>query len=364
MFNRILTLIIKEWILLFRDSKTRVILMLPVVVQVVVFPFAATLDVTNATIGILNEDNGHVSTELIHKLDESSIFSKTIMLTSSNQINNLIDNQIASLIVKIPQDFSRNALNNKKMNIQVILDGRNSNSAQIIANSIQEIVYQYQREKLQIGQSDLIIRHWYNPNLNYKWFVLPSLIAMITTIGVLLVTSLSIAREREQGTLDQVLVSPLTTGELFVGKAVPALLVAIMQGSIILFCSILLYRIQFQGEMLLLYGCMIVYTLSLVGFGLLISALCATQQQAFIGIIFFMVPAILLSGYIAPVENMPFWLQEVTWINPVRHFTHIAKQVYLKGADFHIIAPNFYALILIIISTGSLAYFMFKRKMS
>ena len=172
----------------------------------------------------------------------------------------------------------------------------------------------YQQEllegKAKPNNSKLVVRNWYNPNLDYKWFVVPSLIAMITTIGVMIVTSLSVAREREQGTLDQLLVSLATAN--FVGKAVPALIVATLQATIVLAIGIWAYQIPFAGSLLLFYFTMVIYGLSLVGFGLLISSLCATQQQAFIGVFVFMMPAILLSGYVSPVENMPQWLQDLT----------------------------------------------------
>ncbi|WP_165456851.1 ABC transporter permease [Klebsiella pneumoniae] len=188
--------------------------------------------------------------------------------------------------------------------------------------------------------------------------------AMITTIGVMIVTSLSVAREREQGTLDQLLVSPLATWQIFVGKAVPALIVATLQATIVLAIGIWAYQIPFAGSLLLFYFTMVIYGLSLVGFGLLISSLCATQQQAFIGVFVFMMPAILLSGYVSPVENMPQWLQDLTWINPIRHFTDITKQIYLKDASLEIVWGSLWPLLVIAATTGSAAYAMFRRKIA
>jgi ABC-2 type transport system permease protein len=206
-----------------------------------------------------------------------------------------------------------------------------------------------------------VIRNWYNPNLDYKWFVVPSLIAMITTIGVMIVTSLSVAREREQGTLDQLLVSPLATWQIFVGKAVPALVVATFQATIVLLAGILAYKIPFAGSLLLFYFTMLIYGLSLVGFGLLISSLCSTQQQAFIGVFVFMMPAILL-GICLACREYAGWLQDLTWINPIRHFTDITKQIYLKDASFAIIWQSVWPLLVITATTGSVAYAMFRRK--
>lgn len=241
-----------------------------------------------------------------------------LLLNGAQEIAPTIDQQKALLLVRFPTDFSRRLAAGDGTSLQIILDGRRSNSAQIAANYVQQIVGQYQQEIAPTptvqgqGQSGLVIRNWYNPNLDYKWFVVPSLIAMIVTIGVLIVTSLSVAREREQGTLEQLLVSPLAIWQIFIGKAVPAMIIAIFQASIVLAIGIFFYQIPFAGSLMLFYGAMLVYTLSLVGFGLLISSLCATQQQAFIGVFVFMMPAILLSGYVSPVENMPVWLQDLT----------------------------------------------------
>ncbi|HEY0208262.1 ABC transporter permease [Acerihabitans sp.] len=368
MFFRLWTLIVKELQSLLREPQTRAILIVPVIMQVLLFPFAATLEVTHATIAVYSEDSGQASVELAQRFARAKAFSSVVWLRNPGEIQGTLDNQRALLVVRFPAQFSRNLAAGAPAPLQLLLDGRNSNSAQIAANYIQQVIHDYQLEltarQAKPNNSELVIRNWYNPNLDYKWFVVPSLIALIVTIGVLIVTSLSVAREREQGTLDQLLVSPLTTGQIFIGKAVPALVVASVQASIVLIIGILGYRIPFAGSLPLFYGAMLIYGLSLVGFGLLISSLCSTQQQAFIGVFVFIMPAILLSGYVAPVENMPPWLQTLTWINPVRHFTDITKEIYLKDADFAVIWHSLWPLLVITATTGSGAYWLFRRKIA
>ncbi|QIQ22431.1 ABC transporter permease [Zophobihabitans entericus] len=364
---RIVTLVKKELLLLFKEKQTRMILIMPVFLQVIIFPFAATLNVTNATIGVYREDTGQASYEIIQRLIKTEAFSTILFLDSAEQVENAINRGDILLSVNFPGDFTARLVRQDNPQVQVILDGRHSNSAQIAANYVQQVIMQYQQESVcqlqgNCDSNQLIIRHWFNPNLDYKWFVLPSLVALITTIGVLIVTALSIAREREQGTFEQLLVSPLTTLQIFIGKAIPALIVATAQGTVILVVGIFAYQIAFQGSLLLYYFCILAYGLSLIGFGLLISALCSTQQQAFIGIIVFLVPAILLSGYIAPVENMPEFLQHITVINPVRHFTELTKEIYLKNVSFAIIWKSLYPLFLIAMATSSFAYFIFKKR--
>lgn len=363
MFHRLWTLIRKELQSLLREPQTRAILILPVLIQVILFPFAATLEVTNATIAIYDEDNGEHSVELTQRFARASTCAAAEKPTGDPPDHR---HTKALLLVRFPADFSRKLDTFQTAPLQLILDGRNSNSAQIAANYLQQIVKNYQQELLEgkpkPNNSELVVRNWYNPNLDYKWFVVPSLIAMITTIGVMIVTSLSVAREREQGTLDQLLVSPLTTGQIFIGKAVPALIVATFRATIVLAIGIWRIKSLFAGSLALFYFTMVIYGLSLVGFGLLISSLCSTQQQAFIGVFVFMMPAILLSGYVSPVENMPVWLQNLTWINPIRHFTDITKQIYLKDASLDIVWNSLWPLLVITATTGSAAYAMFRRK--
>lgn len=367
MFYRVLTLIIKELRSLLRDPQTRVILVLPVIFQVLLFPFAATLEVNNATIAVYSEDNGPASVELTQRFTRANAFSRLLLLKNPQEVAPIIERQRALLLIRFPADFSRKLLRGEKSFIQVILDGRNSNSAQIAAGYIEQITRDYQQELLGqqslLNNSQLVVRNWYNPNLEYKWFVVPSLIAMIATIGVLTVTSLSVTREREQGTLEQLLVSPLNTWPIFIGKAVPALIVAIFQATLVLLIGIFGYQIPFAGSLLLFYFAMLIYGSSLVGVGLLISSFCMTQQQAFIGVFVFLMPSVLLSGYVSPVENMPPWLQDLTWINPIRHFTEIAKTLYLKDAGFSIIWVNMWPLLLVTVIASGIAYRIFKKRM-
>jgi len=233
---------------------------------------------------------------------------------------------------------------------------------------VESIIQSYNNERLvaegQVAPSEIILRHWFNPNLNYKFFVLPSLVAMITTISVLIVTSLSIAREREQGTFDQLLVSPLTPGMIMVGKTVPAVIVALIQGTIILLAAVILYRVPFEGSLLLLYLSIFFYAIAVSGIGLLISSVCETQQQAFLGVFTFMMPAVMLSGYAAPIDNMPEWLQVITEANPLRHLIVIVKSIFLKGSSTEFVLDHVWPLLLIALITNIAANWMFRRKIA
>jgi len=364
--SRVAALIRKELQTLLRDRQGRLLLIMPVLLQLAVFPFAATLEVKNNTLAVFNEDAGAESVELIQRLAQAQAFTSILYLRSEADQRRAIDQQQALVVLRFPPDFSRAVATDQPARIQAIFDGRRSNSAQIAVGYVNLILQDYLtdsgRPTRPAALSELVVRHWFNPNLDYVFHIIPSLVAIITTIGTLVVTSLSVAREREQGTFDQLLVSPLTPGMIMVGKTIPALLLAIFQASIILSAGVFVYRIPFQGSLLLLYGSMVFYILALAGFGLLISSICSTQQQAFLGVFSFMMPAVLLSGFPSPVENMPLWLQYLDWFNPLRHFIVIVKGVFLKDLGVAGLFSSLWPLLVIATLTLATANWMFRRR--
>lgn len=366
MFDRLVPLILKELQLLLRDPQSRRLLIVPVVLQLVLFPFAATLEVKNSTLAVYNQDQGARSIELLQRFARAAAFPKLDLVHSERELTEAIDSQSALIALQFPADFSRRIEANGSAPIQAVLDGRKSNSAQVALGYLSTIVSDYVAERGEsrgaTPSSTLIVRNRYNPNLEYSWFVLPSLVAIITTIGSLVVTALSVAREREQGTFDQLLVSPLTPGLIMLGKAVPAAMVALVQGSVIAAAAVFVFGVPFTGSVLVLYFSMLVYALSLAGFGLLISSVCSTQQQAFLGVFTFVVPAVMLSGYIAPVENMPPLLRGASYVDPLRHFIVIVKGLFLKSYDFSLVWPNLLPLLGIALLTMTLAYIVFRRR--
>jgi ABC-2 type transport system permease protein len=368
MFSRIATLVRKELQALLRDRQGRMLLIVPVLLQLAIFPFAATLQVKNNTLGVLNEDGGPEAFELVARFSQAQAFSRILSFRNETEMREAIDSQQALVVLRFPPGFSRELAAHRPVTLQAILDGRRSNSGQVATGYLRRMLQDYLIERnLAAGQpanSEIIVRHWYNPNLDYVRHIIPCLVAIITTISTLVVTSLSIAREREQGTFDQLLVSPLTPGMIMVGKAVPAFLVAAAQATIILVAGVFVYRIPFQGAVWLLYASMIFYILALVGIGFLISSLCATQQQAFLGVFSFIMPAILLSGFPSPVENMPLWLQYLDWFNPLQHFIVVVKGVFIKGLGPAQIVQSLWPLLVIGFLTLSAANWLFRRRLN
>ncbi|HYA65414.1 MAG TPA: ABC transporter permease, partial [Burkholderiaceae bacterium] len=292
MLHRLGTLIRKELLAQLRDPRSRRLLIMPILLQLLVFPFAATMEVKNNVLAVYNLDSGSASTELLQRFAQTRAFPKMVYVNGEAQVRKVVDEQRAMLVLQIPSDFSRNLATGAPAQLQVIIDGRRSNAAQVAFGYVQNIVDDFVAERGGRTPSTLELRNWFNPNLDSKWFLLPSLVAVITTLGCLIVTAMSVAREREQGTFEQLLVSPLTPAVIMVGKAVPALMIAIVQASIILSAAVFAYRIPFQGLVPLLYLAIVLYGLALVGIGLLISSLCSTQQQAFLGVFGFVMPAI------------------------------------------------------------------------
>ena len=361
MWRRLLWLIIKELQAIAGSRQGRLLLVVPVLLQLLVFPFAATLEVKHASLAVYNQDGGAASLELIKRLSASATFDRVVPVASQAGLRDAIDRQEALLAVVFPADFSRDLAAGRAAPLQVIVDGRRSNSGQIAGAYVGQAAADYAQERAGGAAGGVVVRNLYNPNLEFQWHVLPSLVAIITTIGCLIVTALSVAREREEGTFDQLLVSPLTPAYIMAGKALPGVLVALLQGSLIAAAAAWAYRVPFGGSLPLLLASMASYGLALAGVGLFISSISHTQQQAFLGVFSFMVPAVILSGYVSPIENMPLPLQWLARLNPLSYFIPILKGTFLKGYGFADAWPWLLPLWLIALVTLTLALRCFRR---
>lgn len=368
MWGRIKALIIKEILAVWRDKKSRAVLILPPILQLLIFSFAITLDVNNVSVGILNRDNGSLSFELIERFRGSPFFTRILTLNNISEIADVIDKEKAVIVFQFDEEFSRKLQAGETASVQAILDGRKSNTAQIVQGYASEIIQNYSQEfqrknNLPILNTALFPYNWYNPNLIYQWFTVPSLIGILSMLIGLIITGLSVARERELGTFDQLLVSPLSPSEILFGKTLPAILIGMIEGSFVAFAAIFFFKIPFEGSFLLLYFSIFVFICSIVGVGLFISSLAKTQQQAILGVFVFMPPAVMLSGFATPVENMPVWLQNFTWINPLRHFLVIVKAIFLKGIPWEIAFSHLWPMALMAVITLTGAGWFFRRRL-
>lgn len=366
MWVRIKALIVKEILTVWRDPRSRFILIVPPLIQLFVFAFAATLDVKNVPIGILNRDNGEQAFELIQRFKGSPTFSQIFYLESVSEIASFIDSQKGIMVLSIDEQFSRNLNAGQSAIVQLILDGRRSNTAQIIAGYTSVIIDQFGRDfadgrRIEQQQTQLIPRNWFNPNLIYYWYNVPCMVGVLTMLTGLIVTSLSVAREREMGTFDQLLVSPMGPLEILIGKAIPAIIIGIFEGSIILTAGIFILNVPFTGNLFMLYLSLLVFVCAAVGVGLFISSLCSTQQQAILGAYVFINPSVLLSGYATPIETMPYWLQVITYANPLRYIIVILKGSFLKAMPPSVILSNLWPIAIIALITLTASSWFFRR---
>jgi ABC-2 type transport system permease protein len=368
MWTRLKALIIKELLAVLRDPRARLILIGPPIVQLLVFSYAATLEVKNVDIAVLNRDAGHWSDELLQRIKGAPTFRTVTPVANPAALRRAIDRETVLAAIEIDPSFSRDIASGQKASLQIILDGRRSNAAQIVAGYLNQIVADLARDAVRPSHQGgartlLIARNWFNPNLDFVWYTVPNLIGVIALLIGLIVTALSIARERELGTFDQLMVSPLRTHEILIGKLLPPLLIGLVHITAYVLAALFIFEVPLRGSLALLYFSALFYLAALVGLGLFISALSATQQQAILGAFLFMVPATLLSGFATPIENMPAWLQPVTLLDPLRYFLVIIRGVFLKGLPMDEVVANTLPLLLIAIATLSAAAWLFRRRM-
>jgi ABC-2 type transport system permease protein len=368
MRQRIFFLIIKELLVALRDPKGRYILIVPPLVQLLVFSVAATQEVKNVRMAVLNKDYGTTARDLVARFEGSPNFSEVRHLRGEADIASAIDSRSVLMVLHIGPDLSRLVAAGKEATVQLILDGRRSNAAQIVAGYAQAILDAYSQEisatrPIPKPLSTVVARIWFNPNLETTWSSVPNLVAILTTVLGLVVTALSVARERELGTFDQLLVSPLRPIEIIIGKTVPALLIGLVEVTAMVLVGVFGFHVPLRGALTLLYASMLVYLAAVIGVGLFISSLSRTQQQAILGAFVFMVPAVLLSGFASPIENMPEWLQRLTLGNPVRHFLVIVKGLFLKDMPASEVLRNLWPLAVIALLTLSVATWLFRRRL-
>ena len=366
--RRILALARKEFRTLLTDRKSRMVLVVPPVVQLLVFGYAASFELNHIGYAVFNEDRGVESRELLAGFAGSDVFVPVATLSRDDQIAPLIDTGRVLLVLHIGPEFSENLLKGRSADLQVLLDGRNSNTAMLALNDVQEIVLAFsnrwnRRHGGQPPPAVLVQRAWFNPTLDSHWFIIVGIVALLNLVITLEVTALSVAREREAGTFDQLLVTPMTPFEILVGKSLPGLVIGVLEASFIITLIVFWFRIPLRGSLAALYLGLFIFLLSAIGIGLMISSLAVTQQQGLMGAFLFMVPAVILSGFATPIENMPQVVQWLTLLNPMRYFLVIVRSVFLQGATVDLLWNQYWPMLLIGLATLSLAGLMFRRRM-
>ena len=368
MWARVIALVIKEFLALLRDKQGRFVLIGPPVIQLIIFGYAATFDLKDAPYVVYDEDRSLASRELIARFAGSKAFEKVADILDEASIRPMIDNQKALLAIHIERNFERNLLQRGHAAVQVIIDGRNSNTAMLALNYVNEIIERFNKDlsqKYGIGGAParLNIHAWFNPNLESRWFIVPGIVGLLTLVVTLIVTALSIAREREAGTFDQLLVTPLSPFEILLGKTIPGMIIGLLEASFIILVTVYWFGIPLRGSILALYLGLAIFILSAIGVGLMISSFAVTQQQGLLGAFLFLVPAVTLSGFATPIANMPVIVQRLTLINPFRYFLVVVRKVFLEGAGAWLLIDQYWPMALIGIVSLSTAAWMFRRRM-
>lgn len=354
----------KELLATLKDPATRAVLLVPVIIQSLLYGYAATYNLDKVPYAYLDNSKSKTSIEFISKLDGTNVFKRVQTLMNANEIAQSIDSDKAMLVINIDSDFEKKLAKGESAPIQVITDGRNTMTAAVASGYVNDIVGEFNNERN--GGKQLInvkTRSWYNPNLITRWSFLPGMIAALTLTQVLILAGLSVAREREQGTFDQLLVTPLSSIEILIGKAIPPLLIGILQATFVLLVCVLWFKIPMSGSLLVFYLTVLIFMISCIGIGLSISAVSTSMQQVMVYTFVIMMPMILLSGLSTPIRNMPRILQIATYANPMRFEVEAIRRIYLEGSTLAQIAHNFIPMAVVAAVTLPLAVWLFRNKL-
>jgi ABC-2 type transport system permease protein len=356
MFQKVRYLFVKELIQTLRDKQMRITLIVPPILQLIIFGYAANLDVKHIRTAIQDLDQSVESRDLIGRFGSSKYFDIVSFPDTQKEIKDLINQGGITVSIEIPTDFSRKLKKGDTATVQIILDGSESNTAFIALAYVNQILSEFSTQVLlkrlnragMIGFEEAGVnlqqRTWYNPNFESRLFYVPGVIASIAFLIPIILTAQAIVREREIGTLEQIMVTPIHSWELMLGKTLPFALFGLFDVMMIAAIGIFWFEVPLRGNPFVLLLGAVFFLMSSVAIGLFISTICSTQQQAQISTFFFAMPAFTLSGFAFPIENMPEWIQYLTYANPLRYFLVIIRGVFLKGNGLDILWPQMIAL--------------------
>jgi ABC-2 type transport system permease protein len=357
MFGRLKQMLIKELIQVVRDKRTRFILIGPPIIQMLVFGYAATFEIHNVSTVVVDFDHSQESRELISRFTSSPYFNVKEQLSDAGRAHDLIDQGKTTLALEIDAGFAQKLRKGETAPLQVIVDATNSNTALIASSYVSQIAlgYAQQVQKQRIGQIApqlieqipsvrLEQRPWYNPDLRSRWFFVPGVIGSLTTLLVITLTSFAVVREREIGTLEQIMVTPIRPVEFILGKTLPFFLIGLFDALLIGAVGTFWFQIPFRGHISVLLTGAVLFLICMLGMALLISTVSSTQQQAMVTAFFVIMPTITFSGFGFPISAMPHWMQLASYAIPLRYFLVVLRATYLKGVGFDVLWPQMAAM--------------------
>ena len=362
--DRLRQMVRKEFRQTLRDPRAARILFIAPVVQLLIFGYAVTTDVRDTRTFVLDRDRSNESRQLVSALTAGGYFRVIGYGERPSELIDALDHGRALMALEIPRGFSSDLAEMRQTAVQVLVDGTNANTANVALGYATRIISRFGLARgttvaARLGTLpvtagvDFRPRAWYNPNLESRVYNVPGVIGTVTMLMALLLTSLAVVREREIGTLEQLMVSPLKPAELMLGKTLPVVFVAFVDLLIITTIALFWFDIPFRGSFPLLLLASVAYIITGLGIGLLISTVSNTQQEAFMSLFFFLLPAIMLSGFMFPVESMPVPLQRMTLLNPMRHFLVVVRGIFLRGAGWDVLYPQIVTLA--VMGTGMLS---------
>ena len=372
LFLRIRVLLVKELLQAVRDPRLFFLIVIPPMLQLLAFGYAANLDLKNIPIALYDEDNSSISRELAFAFSSSGYFRIAAHVDSPEAVTDLIDRDAVKAALHFGPDLASGVGSGRTALIQVIVAGTNSNTASLVQSYSQQIVERFNRSRLQArmdrsptlkkiipaGSEGIVrprVRIWFNESLSSRNFYVPGIIALVILVSTLNLTAMAVVREKEVGTMEQIMVTPIRPVEFILGKTIPFALIGIFQVALVTTVGVFWFGVPMRGSLALLFVSLCLYLLSCLSLGLLISTISRTQQQALVTTFFFLFPTILLSGFIFPIDNMPPIIQVVTWVNPLRYFLVIIRGVFLKGVGVSVLWPQMAALLAVGLAVMTLA---------
>ncbi len=375
MAHRILRMLIKEFLQMLRDPRMRVAIFGVPVIQMTIMAFALTTDVTNIRMAVLDMDKTPASRELIDDFTAGRYFRVTTTLDSDTGIASLLDHADVRVVLNIPAGFEQDILKERTAHVQLITDGTDSNSTAIAqgyaGNIINEFSNKQRDRRLENKgittspiQVDTVTRAWFNTNQESKYYYVPSLIATMLLIFSMLLTSIGIVREKEIGTIEQVMVTPIRGIEFILGKTIPYMITGYISMTIMLLVALVVFGVHVKGSLFLLYVLSGLYLCGNMGIALIISVSASTQQQALLTSFLILMPCVMLSGFMFPITNMPGPVQYATWLNPMRWYLVILRGIVMKSSGIRVLWPAILAQTALSFSFLVIAASRFKKTLS
>jgi drug efflux transport system permease protein len=374
MFRRIRHIIIKEFIQVLRDKKLRFFLIVPPLMQLLTYGYVVNFDIKHVAVAVFDESHTMESRQLIDRFSSTDWFHVKYFVDSKKELLHLIDRGDITMAVWIQWDFATRLRQGKSGKLQVIVDATDSNAALIVNRYAGTVIADYNQEQLTrrfdrrgqgwVGRFSLPLsiepRAWFNENLISRYSMVPGVIAMVVLLVSLMLTALSVVREKEIGTLEQILVTPIRPIELMLGKTIPFVIISVLEVIMVTAVGVLWFEVPFRGSILVLLLGTVAFLFNSVGVGLLISTVSSTQQQAMMAGNLYLTPAILLSGLVFPIANMPVFFQYLTKLNPLMYFIIVTQGVFLKGAGLALLWPQMLSMTVLGFGVLALAVARFK----